>query len=262
MQKTPKKSAAEPHWLASEAPVGEYLVDAVALELFYRGAADSGGEDEVVRTVRENVSVTARLAANSAKIHLRWRPEKLRQTKRFFEDLDYIQLRIRRNKRLSRLDLQMFSKRRSIPKVRNQDLTEALLSILELADLTIQDYLESYQALGGKGGNYDWRTLCFIDEVFELWCRYVRVDLYDEARVFNKLLAAAWRDVKFPTQEEDGRRLEDWLADRVRKHFPDGVGSSRRDCQERDLELAKERMRVPGPGELAKERMRVPGPGE
>jgi hypothetical protein len=56
--------------------------------------------------------------------------------------------------------------------------------------------------------------------------------LYDEARVFKKLLAAAWRDVGFPTREQDGQRLEDRLADRVRKHFSDGVCSSRRDHQE------------------------------
>ena len=128
----------------------------------------------------------------------------------------------------------MYSKRRSIPNVKNQDSTEALLSILELADLAIQDYLESYQALGGEGGNHDWLTRCFIDELFELWCRYLCVDLCDEARVFNKLLVAAWRDVQFPTQEEDGRRLEDWLAERVRKnkHFRDGVPAARRDRQE------------------------------
>src|SRR5262249_19531591 len=78
-----------------------------------------------------------------------------------------------------------------------------------------------------ESGNYDWLTRCFIDEVFELWCRYVRVDLNNEARVFNKLLAAAWRDVRFPTEEEDGRCLEEWLADRVRKHFSDGIHNSR-----------------------------------
>jgi hypothetical protein len=68
--------------------------------------------------------------------------------------------------------------------------------------------------------------------VFELWCRYVRVDLNNEAQVFNKLLAAAWRDTRFPTEEEDGRRLEEWLADRVRKRFLEGIHNSRVSQQE------------------------------
>ena len=94
------------------------------------------------------------------------------------------------------------------------------------------------------GGNYDWLTSYFIDEFFELWCRYVRVDLNNEAQVFNKLLAAAWRDVEFPTREQDGQSLEDWLADRVRKHFSDGVCNKRREQQELNLWLDNERIRV------------------
>ena len=57
--------------------------------------------------------------------------------------------------------------------------------------------------------------------------------------VFNKLVAAAWRDVGFPTKDQDGLRLEDWLADRVRKHFPEETPKARKERQELDLELAK-----------------------
>jgi len=117
---------------------------------------------------------------------------------------------------------------------------ERLLSLLQLSENEIRHYLASYRVCS-KGGNKDRLTGQFIDEIFELWCRYVHVDLYDEAGVFKKLLAAAWRDVQFPTQEHSGQRLEDWLADRVRKHFSDGVVSSRRDRQELDLELARSR---------------------
>jgi hypothetical protein len=103
---------------------------------------------------------------------------------------------------------------------------------LQIAAKAIEDYQERYVPYANEGGNYDWLTRYFIDEFFELWCRYVRCELNNEAQVFNKLLAAAWRDVELPTREKDGQRLEDWLADRVRKHFSDGVVSSRRNRQE------------------------------
>jgi hypothetical protein len=228
-EKRLKMLEAKPHWLTSEAPVGEYLVDAVALELFFRGAsASTRGEVEFVRLVREDVSLAAQFAAMSAKIHLRWRPEQLHLTRRLFEDVRHIQSRIRRNKGLSSLDPLTFSHSISIRKVR--DGIEALQSSLRRTDVAIQNFLETSRTRS-EPGNYDWLTRGFIDELFELWCRYVRVELNNEAQVFNKLLAAAWRDVQFPTQEEDGRCLEDWLADRVRKRFSDGVCSSRRDAQ-------------------------------
>jgi hypothetical protein len=250
-EKRLKMLEAKPPWLATNAPYGKYLVDTVAMELFLRGlrgAAVSGRK--VVRLVRENVSVAAHFAAMRAKIHLRWRPEKSHLTNSFFEDLHHIQSRIRRNEGLTSSDLQT-SLRISIPRVS----AETLLSSLRLVDIAIRDYLESYRLSSGECGNYDWQTRCFIDELFELWCRCVRVDLYDERQVFNKLLAAAWRDVGFPTEEQDGRCLEEWLADRVRKHFVDGVCNARRERQELNIWLDKFRARVPGPP-----KSRAPGP--
>jgi hypothetical protein len=220
---------AKPHWLANDAPYGEYRVDFVAMELFLRGAALSNhGEDGFVRLVREDVSLAAQFAAMSAKIHLRWRPEQLHLTRRLFEDVRHIQSRIRRNKGLSSLDPLTFSHSISIRKVR--DGIEALQSSLRCTDVAIQNFLETSRPRS-EPGNYDWLTRGFIDELFELWCRYVRVELNNEEQVFKKLLAAGWRDVRFPTGEQDGRRLEDWLADRVRKRFSDGVCSSRRDAK-------------------------------
>ena len=251
-----KMLEAKPHRLANNAPYGKYLVDTVAMELFLRGlrgAAVSSGR-KVVRLVRENVSVAAHFAAMRAKIHLRWRPEKSHLTNRFFEDLHHIQSRIRRNEGLTSLDLQT-SLRISIPRVS----AETLQSSLRLADIAIRDYLESYRLCSSKGGNYDWQTRCFIDELFELWCRCVRVDLYDETQVFNKLLAAAWRDVGFPTEEQGGRCLEEWLADRVRKHFVDGVCNARRERQELHLWSDNERIPAPVP---ESPKSRVPGPPE
>ena len=215
-----KMLEAKPQWLANDAPYGEYLVDTVALELFLRGAALSTyGEDEFVR-------------------RLHWWPGKLLLT-RLFEDIQHIRSRIRRIEGLDPGEIRTFLEPISIRKVRDQDV-EALRSSMRDLDGAIRDFLESYRP-HSPGGNYDWLTRNFIDECFELWCRYVQVELYDEARVFNKLLAAAWRDVGFPTREQDGQRLEDRIADRVRKHFSDGVCSSRRDRQELTRLLDNER---------------------
>ena len=53
----------KPHWLANDAPYGEYRVDFVAMELFLRCAGLSHyGEDEFVRLLREDVSIAAALA--------------------------------------------------------------------------------------------------------------------------------------------------------------------------------------------------------
>jgi hypothetical protein len=57
----------------------------------------------------------------------------------------------------------------------------------------------------------------------------------------NKFVAAAWRDVGFPTEEQDGRCLEEWLADRVRRDFPEKTPKARKERQELDLELARSR---------------------
>jgi hypothetical protein len=237
---------AKPHWLANDAPYGEYLVDFVAMELFLRCAGLSTyGEDEFVRLFREDVSIAASLARQFTRVRLVWRPEKLHLTNRFFDDLRAIQSRIKRNEGLSKGEILDSINPISMGKWRSINTTDLQIA-LRVAAKAIEDYLESYVPYTNDGGNYDWLTRYFIDEFFERWCRYVRVDLNNEARVFNKLLAAAWRDVEFSTREQDGQRLEDWLADRVRKHFSDGVCSSRRDRQELTRFLDNERARIVG----------------
>jgi hypothetical protein len=236
---------AKPQWLAKDAPYGEYLVDFVAMELLLRGAAvPHRDEDGFVRLVREDISLAAQFAALQARIRLRWRPEKLRLARQLFNDLFHIQQRIQRNKGLDRTTLLTVID--PISKVKGRDLVGALLSSLGLAEVAIQEFLDAYKPLG-EGGNYDWLTRAFIDEIFQVWCRHVQVDLNDEADVFNKLVAAAWRDVGFPTKDKDGHRLEDWLADRVR-HLPEKIPKARKERQELDLELAKIKSRyVPHP---------------
>ena len=230
---------AKPHWLASEAPYGEYRVDFVAMELFLRCSGLSHyGEDEFVRLFREDVSIAGAFVANFTRIRLVWRPEKLHLTNRFFDDLRAIQSRIKRNKGLSKDELLVSINRTSMAKRRSIEGAD-VHTALQIAAKAIEDYQERYVPYANEGGNYDWLTRYFIDEFFELWCRYVRCELNNEAQVFNKLLAAAWRDVELPTREKDGQRLEDWLADRVRKHFSDGVVSSRRNRQEHERSLLR-----------------------
>jgi hypothetical protein len=245
-EKRLKMLEAKPHWLASEAPVGEYQVDTVALELFFRGAAVSNNRDEdgFVRLVREEISISAQFALIRAKTRLLWRPEKLLLTRRLFKNVRHIQSSIRRTRRLfndipsptrrneslNPSDLRTLINPISIRRLGDQDVVEALQSSLRLAEVAIRNFLKTESSYSSQG-NYDWLTRCFIDDLFELWCRWVWVELNNEAQVFNKLLVAAWRDVRFPTREQAGERLEDWLADRVRKHFSDGVCSSRRDRQ-------------------------------
>jgi hypothetical protein len=228
---------AKPHWLANDAPYGKYLVDTVALELSLGAAVSHRNEYGFVRLVREDISLAAQFAAQRARIHLRWRPEKLRLARQLFKDFFHIQQRIRRNKGLDRTDL--LTVFRPISKPKGRDLVGALLSSLGLVEVAIQEFLDAYKPRG-EGGNYDWLTRAFIDEIFEVWCRYVQVDLNDEADVFSKLVAAAWRDVGFPTKDKDGQRLEDWLADRVRK-LPEKIPKARKERQELDLELARSR---------------------
>jgi hypothetical protein len=197
---------ARPHRLASEAPVGEYRVDTVALEL--RGAALSTcGEDEFIRLFREDVSAAAALARNLARDRPGWGPKKSHLTNR-----------------LSRIKRLLVS---------TNPISIHTRSALQLAAKAIEDDLESYLPNTKRGGNYDWLTRNFIDECFKLWCRHVQVELNKEAQVFNKFVTAAWRDVGFPTEWQDGRCLKEWLADRVRKHFHDGICNARREQQER-----------------------------
>jgi hypothetical protein len=184
-EKRLKMLKAKPQWLANDAPYGEYLVDTVALELFLRGAALSTyGEDEFVRLVREGVSRAASLAKMFTRLRLHWRPEKSLLTRRLFEDVQYIQSRIRRNEGLDPGDIRTFLKPISIRKVRDQDVVEALWSSMLDLDGAIRDFLKTYRP-HSQGGNYDWLTRNFIDECFELWNRYVQVELNNEAQVFR-----------------------------------------------------------------------------
>jgi hypothetical protein len=100
-----------------------------------------------------------------------------------------------------------------------------------MADL-IAVFLGRRRKPQGKPGHHDPFTRAFIDEVFDLWSKcYWTEGSADENRLFSRLLVAAWRDVNFPTREEDGQSLVEWLADRVRKQFSDGICRTRMSVQ-------------------------------
>jgi hypothetical protein len=76
--------------------------------------------------------------------------------------------------------------------------------------------------------NFDPLTFFFIEYEHELWCdlrplqgkgcRLPRRDV----RPFARFLSAIWRDLRLPSEDHLGRSrepLEDWFADRLRKHF-------------------------------------------
>jgi hypothetical protein len=218
-----KVLAFDPLELQDDAPLGTYRIDSVAEELFALGAAFENNETEFVKQIRRDTGNAAQTSVISAREYLAGRPRKSHLTEGFFEDLHSIRSRIEQNKRLNHADFLISKVTRSGRPVRHRDVIEHLAWVLQLASYAIKIYTENYKPLSGKGGNYDWLTRTFIDGLVEFWCSYVRTErVGTKSRIFIRLIAAAWHDVGFPTMAEDGRCLEDWLADRVRKQFPKG----------------------------------------
>ncbi|HZL70396.1 MAG TPA: hypothetical protein VFC29_24045 [Candidatus Limnocylindrales bacterium] len=218
----------EPNWLTTDAPIGKYLVDGVAQELLKSGMTAAGADENIkfVERMRREISKAAEYSMLWARAHLVRGPERLRKAKRFFEDLRQIQFLINRNVDVTPWDLLYATK---MTESMSED--EFLLDTLQDTGGLIEDCLEGRKPVG-EGGNYDWLTHLFIQNIFDLWCRYISVEVFpDENRHFIRLIAAAWQDVGLPT-EEDRRCLEDWLADRVRKQFHEGIHSARVSCEE------------------------------
>lgn len=221
----------EPNCLTTDAPIGKYFVDGVAQELLTSDvtAAGTDGSIKFVKRMREEVNRAAEFAIASAKNHYFRGPGKLHETKGFFEDLQQIHKRIQRNNHLSAFDIFLSTK----PGL-TLDLMEPLRTTLQNTGNIIQGCLERHKPVG-EGGNNDWLTHEFIQGIFDLWCNYLRIEVFsDEPQFFIRLIAAAWLDVGLPNgeeEEDDGRCLEEWLADRVRNQFPAGVPRARADMQ-------------------------------
>jgi hypothetical protein len=239
-----KHAAIETKLLYDDAPIGRYLVDEVAHELFLSGRVAISDESELVKLVREKRWFAAGYSLMTARNQFFNIPEGRRKTKRFFADLQVIRSRIDRNRDLDRIELFFASTNgRFGPPLRQRlggkDEIDHLLTALQDAGDAVGDFLKRYKRKPERGGNSDELTRTFIDEIFEFWCdHYTAEASSDESRLFMRLLCAAWRDVGFPIEDKDGRRLEDWLADRVRKQFRDGVQNTR---------LSRQELRYPEP---------------
>ena len=236
----PKKQSSIPEvtWLFEDAPIGTYLVDSVAEELFAAGAKGNSAI-EFVKTLRHEISLAARLAAVTAENHFVNEPRWRHLTKRLFSDLKKVQKLIDRNANLNRETIFLSTKRmyggRPLPPPDQPDEIDNLMVAMQHTGDLIKDFL-SARKLQGNPGNYDPLTRGFIYEVFEVWRKVLWVEgSAGEGRLFLRLLVAAWRDFNFPTRERDGQRLEDWLTDRVRKQFPKGICSTRLSLQDEGL---------------------------
>lgn len=220
----------EPNWLTTDAPIGKYLVDGVAQELFASDttAASTDSSIKLVKRMREEVNRAVEFAIASAKNHYFRGPGKLHETKSFFDDLREIQSLIQQHNNLNSFDIFLSTK----PGL-TLDLAGPLRAALQNADSLIQECLERHKPVG-EGGNNDWLTQEFIQRIFDLWCNYLRVEIFsDEPQFFVRLIEAAWLDVGLPSGEEDddGRCLKEWLAERLRNQFPAGVPRARADMQ-------------------------------
>jgi hypothetical protein len=233
----PSKHEIPPHikWLTDDAPLGAYLVDTVAQELLAVG--DPSSQDSptaFARLIRQRVSFSANYSAMVARNYFVNNPRHLHLTKRFFRDLSEIQLLIDRNKSVDPLNLFLSTKlvQSSPSQLGGRDQIKHLQSALQFVSKLVEEYLLTYEPKG-KPGNHDPYTRAFIDEIFELWCEHVWAEpLPSENRLFIRLIAAAWMDLRLPMKDHKGERLQDWLNDRVRKRFPNGIHSSRLSRQE------------------------------
>lgn len=235
--KRKRQAALESKQLDEGAPLGTYLIDDVALELF----SSSGGSvdatvAEFVALVRKEITLAGWLATISAKNQFDLEPRLRRLSKHFFADLRAIRSRIERNKNPQKTDLHLATDSRRFSSFRKRgeggDEHSVLLAALQNTSTLIEDYLERYQPRL-RAGNHDNRAGTFTEDVFDLWCRwYSGAESPDETRLFVRLLSAAWRDVGFPTDEVNGRDLQVWFSDRVRKKYSRGISEARISQQE------------------------------
>jgi len=232
-----QRSIPEAAWLAEDAAIGTYFIDSVAEELFAAGAKGESAT-KFVRTLRHEMSLASRFAVMTAENHFVNEPRWRALTKRLFGDLAKIQKLIERNANLDRMNIFLTTKRNRgrPPPLRDEpdEIDNLLAALQRMRDVT-KDFF-STRTLQGRPGNYDPLTRGFIYEVFEVWSKVLWVaGSNEEDHLFLRLLVAAWRDFEFPTREQHGQRLEDWLADRLRKQFPEGICSARLSGQDEAL---------------------------
>jgi len=228
----------EVNQLSEDALIGTYLVDSVAEELQFVGAKDKSIA-EFVTTVRKKLNFAASISTFHAKNYYINEPRRLLKTRRLFSDLKKIKTLIERNKNLDRMDVVLSTRLLSYKKrswKEEPDEIDNVVTALHRAGDTISELIASRKP-EGRGGNHDPFTRNFIYEVSEFWEQaFLWVSEWsDEGRLFIRLLTAAWQDFRLPTRDERGQLLEDWLTDRVRKQFPEGICGVRQSLREHFL---------------------------
>jgi hypothetical protein len=223
--------------LLEDLPIGTYRVDTVAQELISAGASVLFSHPEFVRGLRAEMNEVARFAMANAKEHFIRYPKLLRETKRLYQDLPKIKRLLQRNEDLGCLHLYLTTLRTDFirrPRLRDQpDEVYNLVTALWRASKTITVFQNNFKPRV-KPGNHDPLTRGFIDALSKFWARrHWREQLANEEQLFMRLLVAAWRDFELPTKDQSGGSLEEWLADRVRKQFPDGIRNA---CSKRQAE--------------------------
>jgi hypothetical protein len=253
----PKRSPAALS-LDVNAATGTYRIDAIAQEFYQTGVFVNCEPFELIlKKLRRSVDLAGLESLGLAQAELVGAPVYDRLTKRFFEDLEAIRHLIERNKidsisinasprRFGRGTLEFLAA--SVDDLLSGRRTERASGLLaKLADVKteIEGYLSDYCPRVRRGGNKDPLSHQFILAMTEgVWRRFgasVPDDVVAaqknyplsstfyvsrcEYRPYARLLAAAWRDVGFPTVDQRNRSrgvLEDWFADRLRKMYPAG----------------------------------------
>jgi hypothetical protein len=210
--------------LSEDAPLGTYMIDYIADELLALSAR-STDRIEFIATIRTKINIAAKMAITGYECRYVWEPRQHRAIKRLFADIELISKLIGRNKTLDS-ELIWLATKQLRPGSYYHEIGDFLAALDRAAD-AIKKFQCSW-APRKRGGNYDPLTDEFIQNVYDLWCDRLSIGRNDkENQLFLRFLSAAWRDVHFPTRDDKGQLLENWLGDRVRKKFVRGICDSR-----------------------------------
>jgi hypothetical protein len=226
--------------LSEDAPIGQYNVDSVAQELFVV-CGKSGDATEFVKRLRHNINAAADRATTAENYHFNEHPPRFDSTKLLFQDLKnkHFQNLLKRVEKLRSADVVVSHKRiRGYPAQRSKHIDD-LLTTLQHTRNVITVFLDTYKPQGNPG-NHGPRLRVFMQELFDLWqdVLWTEGSPPEESQLFIRLVAAAWRDYQFPMEdqkgqflEEQGKPLEEWIGDRLRKQFPEGIQGARKSVQ-------------------------------
>jgi hypothetical protein len=228
-----KVAALDPRWLDEDAPQGAYYIDFAVEQVLCTGFVSTVN----LARIRHDVSQEAQRAVALARGALLRQPQRVRKVKRFFKDMEAIRKRIARNLDVHPLDITLSTTLIPLadrPFLNERAVRSQLLHSLQNTGVLIDEFLKRHEPRGNPG-NHDPLTRGFLDGMIDRWSEWFgedpNKDQTREQRLFVDFCVAAWRDVGFPTKDEDGERPEDWLFDRVRKQFPRGVRAERADRQ-------------------------------